>query len=88
MGSDWRRVAGVFLRRRHVGEVDADVVVRQGDSAQQDDRSSRSAEPAVQGDVHVPSAARPAGRRHAHGRRERRAQSQATTGNDRMVFAG
>jgi len=75
------------MQHRHVGKVDADVVEREGDGTQQDDSSPWSAQPTVQGDVHVPGATDPAEWRHTDGVRQRRAQSQTETGDDWMVLS-
>ena len=71
---------------RYVHEADAHVTERDGDNSQQDFGETRTAEPAVQGDVHVPVAGEPTTRRHSHGFRLLQPQHQ-TQGDDRMVLA-
>ena len=53
--------------RRYVHQADADVAERTRDHAQQDVGETRTAEPALQGDVHVPGGGKPAARSHADG---------------------
>jgi len=71
---------------RHVRQADADVAERPGDDAQQDVGEARTAEPALQGDVHVPGRRGAAARSHADGLRLLQPQHQAQ-GDDRMVLA-
>ena len=71
---------------RYVREADADVAERSGDHAQQDVGEAWPAEPALQGNVHVPGRRHTAARSHAHGLRLLQPQHQAQ-GDDRMVFA-
>ena len=70
---------------RHVCEADADVAHGPGAAALQDVCAPRPAEPAVQGDVHVPGGAVPAARSHAHGVRVQQEEHEEE-GNDRLVF--
>ena len=70
---------------RHVREADADVAHGPGAAALQDVGAPRPAEPAVQGDVHVPGGAVPAPRGHTHGVRVQQEEHEEE-GNDRLVF--
>ena len=54
---------------RHVHQTEPDERVRRGGSAVQDVRAARSAQPALQGDVHAAGGAVPAGGGHPHGLR-------------------
>lgn len=52
---------------RHVHEADSDVTGRSGDNSQQDVGETRTAQSALQGNVHVPGPGNPTARSDADG---------------------